>query len=246
MPSNAGRRWQRLGFAALRCLRAGLACGRRARPCQAFLLLLLAGCAPALPPHWIVPVTAEFGAAARARATAIRLDDGRLLSAAHILDEAGIAEGWCRLGRTDPPPALTMLTTPDGVAHRLRAGRARLNRADCELAYLRGEDLAVLAAPALPGAAVCAQDPAPGQRVLVGTRDRIAAARLQAEVAEANPAFGQYAVLPLRLEPGESGGGVFDADSLCLLGIVSQRALHDPDAAWIVPARVIRGFLAAP
>lgn len=210
------------------------------------VLLLLSGCAPALPPHWIVPVTAEFGEAARARATAIRLADGTLLSAAHILDEAGIAEGWCRLGRRDAPPALTALITPAGHLERLRVGAARLNRADCELAYLRGEDLALLAGAPIPGAAVCAQDPRPGQRVLVATRDRIAPARLEAEIAEANPAFGRYAVLSLRLEPGESGGGVFDADSLCLLGIVSQRALHDPDAAWIVPARVIRGFLAAP
>lgn len=210
------------------------------------LALVLAGCAPSLPPHWIVPVSVEFGEAARARATAIAMADGTLLSAAHVLDEAGIAEGWCRLGRRDPPPALTALTTPAGAARRLRAGTARLNRADCELAYLHGEDLALLAAPGLPGAAVCAEDPAPGQRVLVGTRDRIATARLEAEVAEANPAFGRYAVLALRLEPGESGGGVFDAGGLCLLGIVSQRALHDPDAAWIVPARVIRRFLAAP
>ncbi len=210
------------------------------------LALALTGCAPALPTHWVVPVTVEFGDTARARATAIRLADGTLLSAAHILDEAGIAEGWCRLGRSDTPPTLTALITPTGPAHRLRAGQARLNRADCELAYLRGEDLALLAAQALPGATVCATDPSPGQRVLVATRDRIAPARLDAETPEANPAFGSYAVLALRLEPGESGGGVFDAETLCLLGIVSQRALHDPDAAWIVPARVIRAFLAVP
>ncbi len=209
------------------------------------LALALAGCAPALPSHWVVPVTVEFGDIARARATAIRLADGTLLSAAHILDEAGIAEGWCRLGRRDPPPMLTALITPTGPAQRLRAGTANLSP-DCELAYLRGEDLALLTARALPGAAVCAQNPTPGQRVLVATRDRIAPARLDAETPEANPAFGSYAVLALRLEPGESGGGVFDAETLCLLGIVSQRALHDPDAAWIVPARVIRAFLATP
>lgn len=193
----------------------------------------------------MVPITAEFSGVARARASAVRLADGRLLSAAHILDDAGIAEGFCRLGRRDPPPRLSAVSLGPGLpATRIRNGQAHLNPADCELTYRGGADLALLAAPGPPGAVLCESDTTPGQPVLVATRDRVAAVRMGADVGEANPANGIYALLPLRLEPGESGGGVFDARRLCLHGIVSQRALDDPGAAWVVRTSVIRAFLA--
>jgi hypothetical protein len=193
----------------------------------------------------VVPVTADFSGVARSRATAVRLADGRLLSAAHILDDAGIAEGFCRLGRRDPPPRLSAVTIdPATPATRIRNGQARLNRADCELTYRGGADLALLAASGPRGAALCETDTIPGQPVLVATRDRTTMARMGGEVAEENPANGRYALLPMRLEAGESGGGVFDASGRCLHGIVSQRALGDPDAAWIVRTSVIRAFLA--
>lgn len=220
--------------------------GGRAFPRLALLALLLSACSP-LPSGWIVPVTAEFGPGVRARATAVRLADGRLLSASHVLDDAGIAEGFCRLGRPGAPPRLTALTLADGrPAARLRAGEAEMDSRDCELAYRGGADLALLVAQGAPpqGAAPCATDTTPGQRVIVATRARTATARMGGEVLEADPRFGRYAVLPMRLEPGESGGGVFDAATRCLAGIVSQRALDDPQAAWIVPASVIRAFLA--
>ncbi len=209
-------------------------------------LLLLAGCATApLPAGTVVPVTADFSGVARARATAVRLADGRLLSAAHILDDAGIAEGFCRLGRTDPPPRLSAVTLdPAQPATRIRNGQARLNPLDCELTYRGGADLALLAASGPGGAALCESDTRAGQPVLVATRDRTTMARMGGDVAEANPANGTYALLPLRLEAGESGGGVFDPTRLCLHGIVSQRALGNPDAAWIVRTSVIRAFLA--
>ncbi|RVT96996.1 hypothetical protein EOD42_11415 [Rhodovarius crocodyli] len=193
-----------------------------------------------------MPVTAEFGPDVRARATAIRLADGRLLSASHVLDEAGIAEGFCRLGRPGPPPRLTALALADGrPAARLRSGEAEMDSRDCELAYRGGTDLALLAEPGprVAGAAPCAADTTPGQAVIVATRARMARARMAGEAREADPRFGRYAVLPMRLEPGESGGGVFDAATRCLAGIVSQRALDDPGAAWIVPASTIRAFL---
>lgn len=193
----------------------------------------------------MVPVTADFSGVASARATAVRLADGRLLSASHILDDAGMAEGFCRLGRRDPPPQLSAVSIgPGQPATRIRNGQARLNPADCELTYRGGADLALLAAPGPRGAPLCDSDTTPGQPVLVATRDRVARAIMGGNASEANPANGIYAVLPMRLEPGESGGGVFDARLLCLHGIVSQRALDDPDAAWVVRTSVIRAFLA--
>lgn len=207
--------------------------------------LLLAGCATPPPAGLVVPVTVEFSGEARARATAVPLEGGRLLSAAHILDEAGMAEGFCRLGRRDRPPRLSaVLIDPAQPAARLRQGQARLNPTDCELTYHGGADLALLSTGGGRGAPLCGSDLRAGQTVLVATRDRTTTARMGADVAEANPADGSYALLPLRLEAGESGGGVFDPASLCLHGIVSQRALGNPDAAWIVRTSVIRAFLA--
>ena len=207
--------------------------------------LLLAGCAAPLPGHLAVPVTVEFSGIARARATAVPLEGGRLLSAAHILDDAGMAEGFCRLGRRDAPPRLSaVVIDPAQPAARLRQGQARLNPADCELTYRGGADLALLSTGGGRGAPLCASDLRAGQTVLVATRDRTTLARMGGDAAEADPIDGIYAVLPLRLEAGESGGGVFDPKLLCLHGIVSQRALGNPDAAWIVRTSTIRAFLA--
>ena len=207
--------------------------------------LLLAACAAPPPANLVVPVTVEFSGVARGRATAVPLEGGRLLSAAHILDDAGMAEGFCRLGRRDAPPRLSaVLIDPGQPAARLRQGQARLNPADCELTYRGGADLALLSTGGGHGVALCAGDLHPGQTVLVATRDRTTLARMGADAAEANPVDGSYAVLPLRLEAGESGGGVFDPARLCLHGIVSQRALGNPDAAWIVRTSTIRAFLA--
>lgn len=207
--------------------------------------LLLTACAAPPPADLVVPVTVEFSGVARARATAVPLAGGVLLSAAHVLDEAGMAEGFCRLGRTDPPPRLSAVVVgPARIAARLRQGEARLNWADCELTYRDGADLALLQAGIAGGVPLCAEDLRPGQSVLVATRDRTTLARMGADVAEADPQAGRYALLPMRLEAGESGGGVFDPAGRCLHGIISQRALGNPDAAWIVRTSVIRAFLA--
>ncbi len=208
-------------------------------------LLLLSACATPPPGNLAVPVTVEFSGIARARATAVPLEGGQLLSAAHILDDAGMAEGFCRLGRRDAPPRLSaVLIDPAQPAARLRQGEARLNPTDCELTYRGGADLALLSTGGGNGAPLCPTDLRPGQTVLVATRDRTTLARMGADVAEANPIDGSYALLALRLEAGESGGGVFDPGRLCLHGIVSQRALGNPDAAWIVRTSTIRAFLA--
>ena len=214
------------------------------RALAALLVLVLGACA-APTTGLVVPVTVEFSGVARGRATAVPLAGGRLLSAAHILDEAGMAEGFCRLGRRDTPPRLSAVVVGAGQpAARLRQGQARLNPVDCELTYQGGADLALLSTGGGDGAVLCDDDLRAGQPVLVATRDRVAFARMGADVAEANPVDGSYALLPLRLEAGESGGGVFDPARLCLHGIVSQRALGNPDAAWIVRTSTIRAFLA--
>ena len=222
------------------------------------LLAPLAGCAG--PPASagagaVVALEARFGRMARARGSAVLLPGGLALTAAHVVDEASLREELCRLGRwpAEPAPYLAGLELRGAqgaavAATRLRLGRSSFTPAGCDLAYRRGQDLALLrlAAP-LPGAVpapVCEADPGPGQAVLAFRAGQPLAGRLGGEATEADAANGRYAVLEMRLEPGDSGGGVFDAASGCLLGIVSMRDPAEPGHSWLVRQAVIRAFLA--
>jgi hypothetical protein len=211
---------------------------------------------PAAPPDArVLPVTALFGTSARARGSAVVLPQGRLLTAAHVVDEASVREALCRRGRwpAEEAPYLTGLgagVTP-APATRERIGQSSFRARGCDLAYRNGADLALLriegaaAVELLPlGASICPAEPADGTTVVVATRQRRFLTRLDGAADERDPANGRYAVLPDRLEEGESGGGVFDAASGCLLGIISQRDPERPDRTWIVRAAVIREFLA--
>ncbi len=220
-------------------------------------------------PGAVVALEARFGAMARARGSAVLLPGGLALTAAHVVDEASLREELCRQGRwpAEDAPYLAALTLRGAGGAAVPATRQRLGRstftpagspagsptgamgaAGCDLAYRAGQDLALLRlAAALPGqvpARVCATDPLPGQWVRAASAGRVVLGQLAGEVAEADQANGRYAVLALRLEQGESGGGVFDAASGCLLGIVSMRDPAAPDRSWLVRAAVIRAFLA--
>ncbi len=221
------------------------------------ILAALAGCAnpgPAAAPR-VVALEARFGDMARARGSAVPLAGGLALTAAHVVDEASLREELCRLGRwpAEAAPYLAGLALrgADGVAvpaTRVRLGRSTFSRQGCDLAYRDGQDLALLrpaAALAEAGVAVCAADPLPGQWVEAFSAGRAVRGRMAGEAAEAEAANGRYAVLALRLEAGDSGGGVFDAASGCLLGIVSMRDPAAPGHSWLVRTAVIRAFLAA-
>ncbi len=207
----------------------------------------------------VLPITAEFGASARARGTAVRLPNGLLLTAAHVVDEASLRESLCRRGRwpgEDAPYLSRLSVLVDGQdipGARVAIGRSTFQPLSCELAYRDGADIAVLRLPAPPAGPVaarpapepCGEEPQPGQAVVVVTRDRRLRASIGGTARESIPALGSYAVLSARLEEGESGGGVFDSASGCLIGIVSQRDPENPDRTWLVRAPVIRAFLAA-
>ncbi len=210
---------------------------------------------PPGPPPPILAVEARFGALARARGSAVPLAGGLALTAAHVVDEASLREEMCRLGRwpAEQAPYLAglRLRQADGsevAATRVRLGRSTFTRQGCDLAYRQGQDLALLrpdAPLAGPAATVCPADPQPGQGVVAFSGGRLVRGRLAGEAMEAEPANGRYAVLALRLEAGDSGGGVFDAASGCLLGIISMRDPAEPGHSWLVRAAVIRAFLAA-
>jgi hypothetical protein len=178
------------------------------------------------------------------RGDAVYLGGGRFLTAAHLVD--GIVPALRRCAGT--PIQTTILYAGRRLPVRaLRVGEGYLEPGVGPL-YRGGADLALLqaaVAPPGPAALPCGEGPSPGQPVLVlSTRGR-QPVRAGEMVPESRAADGGYADLPLPLMEGESGAGVFDAGSHCLLGIVSHRPDATPEHARIVPASAIRAFLAA-
>jgi hypothetical protein len=202
----------------------------------------------------VLALEARFGTLARTRGSAVPLAGGLALTAAHVVDEASLREELCRLGRwpAEEAPYLVGLDLrgADGTAipaTRLRLGRSTFAQQGCDLAYRDGQDLALLqpaVAVAQAGAEICVADPAPGQWVETFSAGQPVRGRMAGEAVEPEAANGRYAVLALRLEAGDSGGGVFDGASGCLLGIVSMRDPAEPGRSWLVRAATIRAFLA--
>ncbi|MBY0336785.1 MAG: hypothetical protein K2X11_09230, partial [Acetobacteraceae bacterium] len=94
-----------------------------------------------------------------------------------------------------------------------------------------------------PAAQPCEAEPPAGSEVLVASRRGVVRGRLNDLAREADPSLGSYLRLAAPLVEGDSGGGVFEPTSLCLVGIVSQRDPDDPGSAWIVRTPVLRRFL---
>jgi hypothetical protein len=227
----------------------------------ALLALALSACAtPGAPPSQTYPQAAAppgildsaagFRAELRAgrspdcplAGTAIHLGNGRFLTAAHLVD--GLVTRMRHCAGTPIQPSIRYAGRNLPV-RLLRLGDGYLEPGVGPL-YRGGRDLALLqAATALPGPAAqpCAGGPARGQAVIVSSPRRAQETRAGALVRESRAADGAYADLPVSLVEGESGSGVFDAGSLCLLGVVSHRPDETPDRTRIVPAATIRAFL---
>ncbi|WP_426959638.1 trypsin-like peptidase domain-containing protein [Muricoccus radiodurans] len=230
------------------------------RAALALVALGLSGCAATAPSPIVRPVALPVPPAAPGAAgfrvevragraadcplvgTAVRIGEGRFLTAAHIVD------GTAMRMRNCGGPAMAPVIVADGrpaPARLVRQGEGELVPRVGPL-YRRGEDLAVLEAPGAPPGPVarpCGLGPDRGQSVVVASRLRVLEARAGGMVPESSPAYGAYAEIPMRMEPGESGAGVFDAASLCLLGVVSHRPDETPGVTRIVPAAAIRRFL---
>jgi hypothetical protein len=219
----------------------------------------VAGCAPAatrapdrVADRALVAATAvaqvQSGESARCRATgaAIHLGGGRFVTAAHVVDgSVQRLRGVCPAGAE--PLALSVAGSV-APALLVRAGQDRVDRGIGQR-YLGGEDVALLrparALPSLGVAVPCAGPPQPGTPALLVTPQRSLRTRLLPLVRDADPRFGGYLEIPETLNPGESGGAVFEAASGCLAGLVSHR---DEDGAGpprtrLVPAAVMARFL---
>ncbi|MCI0754676.1 trypsin-like peptidase domain-containing protein [Teichococcus vastitatis] len=221
--------------------------------------LLLAACAV---PEWpqerdsLAAVSAGTAPNCRSSGVAVHIGRQRFLTAAHLVDGTqallhGCAPPSGRHAGVDldrsPGPASLSFAGREWPAEVLRTGQADL-AAGIGTFYVGGRDVALLrtgplppGAPALP---LCATAPRPGQRVMVETPRRRTVTEIAALVREASPLHGGYAELPLRLEPGESGGAVVDVAGACLAGLVSHR--QERDGIWrtrFVPAPVLRAFL---
>lgn len=169
---------------------------------------------------------------------AVHLGEGRWLTVAHLVD------GSSQVARGCPSSLLPIRIAPGGPARLLRAGQFRTDPGAGQR-YLGAEDLALLAAPAPSAVAtLCADPPRPRQAALLATPRRQVMTRIDRLAGEHDPRFGTYVEVPLALEPGDSGGALFDVATGCLAGLVSHREEDGgPPRARLVPAAVIRRFV---
>ncbi len=172
----------------------------------------------------------------------MHLGQGRFVTAAHVVDGVPARLRGCAPGVATPRVAFAGSTGP---ARLLRAGRGDVAPV-VGLRYLGGRDLALLQGGprADPGATVCDAEAIAGQAVVVATPWRSLRARVLGGIQETPPAYGGYAEIGIRLEPGESGAGVFDAVRGCLVGVVSHREDATPERTRVVLAGALRAFLA--
>ena len=228
---------------------------RRAIPLA--LGLLLAGCAVPRPDPIAVadPETiqlmAETVATLRvgqgdcaATGAAVHLGRGDFITASHVVDGTQPMMRGCLDEAGGTVVSFQGRDVPAVIAH---TGFAAFEPG-LGLRYLGGQDIALLHRPVLgdapPAAPLCATGPVPGQWVLVVTPLRVTASRVLGEMREATPAYGGYVELGMRLEPGESGGGVFDAVGHCLLGLVAHREdVGGRERTRIVEVTALRRFM---
>jgi hypothetical protein len=176
------------------------------------------------------------------RGDAVYLGEGRFLTAAHLVD--GIVPLLRRCTGTPIQPTIRYAGRVLPVK-LLRVGQGYIEPGIGPM-YQHGEDLALLQAPIpLPGPAArpCKDGPRRGQAVLVFSAWRKESAQAGVLVPEARAEDGAYADIRMAMKEGESGAGVYDAASFCLLGVVSHRPDATPDRVRIVPAGTIRTFL---
>ncbi|MFH5925431.1 hypothetical protein [Roseomonas xinghualingensis] len=178
------------------------------------------------------------------RGHAVHLGEGRFLTAAHLVD--GIVPRL-RHCAGNPIPTTIRYAGRTLPVRLLRVGEGYVEPGVGPI-YRRGEDLALLQAPVvLPGPAArpCRDGPARGQVIRVSSARWHAPAPAGALIPESRPDDGAYSDIPVALTEGESGAGVFDAETHCLLGIVSHRPDATPERSRIVPASTIQAFLEA-
>ncbi|MBP0494076.1 trypsin-like peptidase domain-containing protein [Pararoseomonas indoligenes] len=176
------------------------------------------------------------------RGNAVYLGGGRFLTAAHLVD--GIVPRLRHCAGTPIPTTIRYAGRVLAV-QPLRVGEGYLEPGVGPL-YKGGEDLALLqasASPPGPAARPCGAGPLPGQAVRISSSSQQGLAKAGSMVPEVRKADGAYADIALPMAEGESGAGVFDPETNCLLGIVSHRPDSTPDHSRIVPAATIRAFL---
>lgn len=185
------------------------------------------------------------GPGCQATGAAVHLGGAAFVTVSHLVDGTQPMLRRCEVGAVSPRLAWQ---GQEGPAVVQRTGLAEVEPG-VGLRYIGGQDIALLRRQGIragaPGARLCPADPVPGQPVLVATGQRVEASHILGMMLEVTRAYGGYVELPLVLEPGESGGGVFDATSGCLLGLVSHReAVAGEERTRIVSTAVLRRFVA--
>lgn len=193
----------------------------------------------------VIAVGSSTGGACRANGSAVHLGQGRFVTVAHIVDgSAQQLRGGCPAVR----PALMLAMGDTRLPATLAAvGRYRIDPVIGQR-YFGAEDLALLTlqrvAPPMPAATLCTATTPPGTPAVLVTATGAIRTRVMRLAAEAEAQFGTYLEIPIHLEPGASGGALFEAQSGCLAGLVSHRDDDGgPPRARLVPADTIRRFV---
>jgi len=217
-------------------------------------LLLLASCAAPAPrapdpaqlaAASVVAVASSTGGRCRATGSAVHLGEGRFLTVAHVVDGSSqMLRGGCPA----VTPALSLTLGGASLPATLAgSGRYRIDPVIGQR-YFGAEDLALLTpqrpAPAPPAASICATTPPPGTPVVLVTGGQALRTRVTRLAPEPEAQFGAYLEIPVQLEPGASGGALFEAATGCLAGLVSHRDEDGgPPRARLVPAATIHQFV---
>lgn len=177
-----------------------------------------------------------------ATGAAVHLGGGIFVTAAHVVDGTP-----ARLRGCAPARARSVISFQGkaGLAQLIGAGTAEVAPV-IGLRYLGGRDIGLLrlADSSGPAAHLCRFDPLADETVIVASPRRVFRTHVLGTMREDIGIYGGYAEIAVRMEPGESGAGVFDAARACLLGVVSHRDAPSPERTRIVLTSALRAFLA--
>jgi hypothetical protein len=172
--------------------------------------------------------------------SAIFIGENRFLTAAHVVDQNPFTDDCYRFGRADPVIEFAggelKATFVAAVPWQDEGGLYYPGGADIALVVVDGRMIPPELRQSSP-LAICSSDLPPGSAVAVATQYGISAARIAARV---NDEFGR---VDFAGRNGHSGGGVFDPEHRCLLGIISNGGVNGTN---YVANETLRHFLHGP
>jgi hypothetical protein len=173
------------------------------------------------------------------RGSGLYIGRGLYLTAAHVLlDLSDLTQG-CRFTAAARAEVAQRSSDGMGFTTRVRAGLqpygagtvvadgTRILSPAQTMSFADSTDYAMIRAAEPPGAdttlRLCAAEPVPGQSVIVLLHDGPVATRIATIQTVKSGDDARYVDLAKVFANGTSGAGVFDAETLCVMGLISHR-----------------------